>query len=190
MNKDMAKNLRYGAILLVICAVCSLALSVVNKITLPVIQGHNAATKTQALAPLAGGMSIGDETLVSGDEMVASYYVLSQGNDVGGYILTLKGSGYGGEFTLLASYLTSGEVISAKMLSDSETPGLGKKSEEDWYMDKFKGTGTADKPVPTSKSMLSKADSDAISGASVTFGGVSKCIAYGSTYVIQKGGAK
>ena len=190
MNKDMGKNLRYGAILLTICAICSLALAVVNQITLPVIQNHNANAKSQALAPLSGGMTIGDETPGGGDEMVSSYYPLSKGDKVGGYILTLKGSGYGGEFTLLASYLTSGEVISAKMLSDSETPGLGKKSEEDWYMEMFRGTGTADRPVPTSKGMLSKANSDAVSGASVTFGGVSKCIAYGSAYVVRKGGAK
>lgn len=190
MNKDVAKNFRYGAILLSICAVCSLALAVVNSITLPVIEKHNAETKAAALTPLADGMTIGDETPVVGDPMVTSTYTLSKDGQVSGYILTLKGSGYGGEFTLLASYLNSGEVISAKMLSDSETPGLGKKSEESWYMDKFKGTGTADKPVPTSKSMLSKADSDAVSGASVTFGGVSKCIAYGSSYVAGKGGAK
>ena len=52
MNKDMGKNLRYGAILLAICAICSLALAVVNQITLPVIQNHNANAKAQALTRL------------------------------------------------------------------------------------------------------------------------------------------
>ncbi len=190
MNKDMAKNLRYGATLLSICAVCSLALSVVNKITFPVIQEHNAQTKIAALQPLSGGMTIGEEKSVDGDGVVSSTYTLTKEGKTCGYILTLKGSGYGGDFFLLASYLSSGEVINAKMLSDSETPGLGKKSEEDWYMEKYKGTGTSSKPVPTSKSMLSKEDSDAISGASVTFSGISKSIAYGSEFVIRMGGAK
>lgn len=187
MNKDVAKNLRYGVILLSICAVCSGVLAIVNSMTAPVIEANALATKNAALAPLSGGKSIGEEQLVSGNPTVTSEYPLGSGE---GYILTLTGSGYGGSFTMLASYNADGTVIGAKMLDNSETPGLGKKSEEDWYMTKFVGTGSADKPVPTSKDQLSKADSDAISGASVTFAGVSKAIAEGSEYVKAKGGAK
>ena len=190
MNKDLKKHLRYGAILLSICAICSLMLATVNQITQPVIALHNAETKQAALLPLAGGMTIGEEIPVSGDAQIVSYFTLSSAQGVDGYILTLTGSGYGGPFTLLASYRASGEVIGAKMLSNSETPGLGKKSEEGWYMEMFQHTGTTSNPVPTSKSMLPKTQSDAVSGASVTFGGIGKAIAYGSAYVVKKGGTK
>ena len=110
---------------------------------------------------------------------------------------------------ILGAYRPDGAVFSARLLDNAETPGLGKKAESPVYMNKFKGTGAGDdKPVPTSKEML-KTDqgaakqemkqaltfrtwflggdagggTDAISGATITFLGVSKALAEGSRYV-------
>ncbi|MFA6844799.1 MAG: FMN-binding protein [Sphaerochaetaceae bacterium] len=185
----MRKNLRYAFILFAICAICALILAYANSITAPVIAAHDAQAQEDALNPLANGYQIESVIALSNDKTVVGYYPLTEDKKQVGAILILKGSGYGGEFTLLGSYKLTGEILGAKMLSDSETPGLGKKSEESWYMMKFVGTGLAI-PVPTSKSMLSKEDSDAVSGASVTFGGVSKALAYGSEYAKKLGGAK
>lgn len=88
---------------------------------------------------------------------------------------------------LVASYDLAGEIIAVKMLSNSETPGIGKKSEDPSYMDKFIGTG-GDGEVPTSKSQLSSDQAQAVSGATVTFTGISKALDYGSDYVRKQGG--
>lgn len=186
----MTKNVRYTLILFIICAVCALVLAVANSIFNPIIVQHQLETTQAALKPLAGGYTVGGEVEVSGNDNVAGEYRLTDGGNVVGYILSLKGQGYGGAFTMLASYRNDGEILAAKMMTDGETPGLGKKSEEDWYMNKFVGTGTKGKPVPTTKTKLSKEDSDAISGASVTFGGVSKTLAAGAAYVQAKGGVQ
>ncbi|MDX9825095.1 MAG: FMN-binding protein, partial [Sphaerochaeta sp.] len=103
--------------------------------------------------------------------------------------LGLKTAGYGGEMTLVASYTAQGEMLFAQLLTHNETPGLGKKAEDDGYMDKFKGTGGA-KPVPTNKTMLSSDDAQAVSGSSVTFTAIAKAINGGSEYVKSLGGVK
>ena len=118
-----------------------------------------------------------------------NYYIpLSDGNGIAGYIVEMSTSGYGGAMTVIASYATDGSVLEAKMMANSETPGLGKKAEEAWYMEMFKGLG-GDTPLPLSKSDLSADDSAAVSGASITFGGISSALKNGSDYVKSLGGA-
>jgi len=186
----MTKNARYTLILFSICAVCALILAIANSIFSPIIATHQQEANNAAMKPLSSGYTIGEALAVEGNANVTMEYPLTEKGKVVGYILAITGKGYGGAFDLLASYKSNGALIAAQMMKDNETPGLGKKSEEDWYMKKFIGTGTKDKPVPTAKSQLSSADSDAISGASVTFGGVSKALAAGAAYVVAKGGSK
>jgi electron transport complex protein RnfG len=67
-------------------------------------------------------------------------------------------------------------------MDNSETPGLGKKAENPAYMEKYLGTGASDNPVPVRKSMLKPDEADAITGATITFLGVSKALAEGAVY--------
>ncbi len=185
----MTKNLKYGLILLTICAISAFALAMTNSITAPVIAQHDYEARQLALTAVSNGYAIGTEAAVEGDQYVTYTIDLSENGKVVGYIVGLKGSGYGGELTLVASYKTSGELMFAQLLTNSETPGLGAKAADVAYMTKFQGTG-ADKPIPTNKSMLSDADSQAVSGASITFGAVARSLEAGSEYVKTLGGVK
>ena len=104
-----------------------------------------------------------------------------------GTALLLSGSGYGGSFSIIAAYDNNGALMGAKMTVDSETAGLGKKAEESWYMNLFKGMGngisfpSAPKDLPGEQAAL-------VSGATVTFKGVTKALGNGSVYI--KEGAK
>ena len=118
-----------------------------------------------------------------------SYVIpLYDNGSVAGYIEEIVTSGYGGEMTVIASYSADGTVLEAQMMANSETPGLGKKAEESWYMDMFRGLG-GESPLPLSKSDLPTDQAAAVSGASITFGGVSSAIHEGSEYVKSLGGA-
>ena len=44
-------------------------------------------------------------------------------------------------------------------------------------MTKFIGTGSSTRPIPTKKSMLAQSDIDTVTGATITFNGVSSGIA-------------
>jgi electron transport complex protein RnfG len=143
----------------------------------------------RALEAVSNEWTIGEQTEADGVPFVMYSIPLTQESEKRGYIVGLKGSGYGGQLTLVASYTTEGELLFAKMLTNSETPGLGKKSEKEGYMDKFKGTGSA-KAVPTTKNMLGSSDAAAVSGSSVTFMAIGNAIQGGSAYVKTLGGQK
>lgn len=185
----MKKNLKYAFILLSICAVCAFALGLTNSITAPVIAQTERENEMMALKAVSNGWSVGEQAETQGVPFVIYTVPLTENNEKRGYIVGLKGAGYGGELTLVASYTLEGEMLFAKMLTNSETPGLGKKSEQEGYMDKFKGSGSA-KAVPTTKDMLEGPDAASVSGSSVTFMAIGKAIRGGSNYVKTLGGSK
>ncbi len=185
----MKKNLKYAFILLSICAVCAFALGWTNSITAPVIAQTERENEMNALKAVSNDWTVGEQVAVEGVPYVLYRVPLTEGSEERGYIIGLKGSGYGGELTLVASYTAEGEMLFAKMLTNSETPGLGKKSEQEGYMDMFKGTGST-KAVPTTKDMLGPSDAAAVSGSSVTFMAIGKAIQGGSAYVKTLGGSK
>jgi electron transport complex protein RnfG len=174
--------------LAVICLVAAFVLALVNGITAPQIAISKAQAEKDALSVINKAGTIGER--VEGDGVMVNYYFpVTDGGKVTNYILSLKNMGYGGDLIILANFKTNGEVIDAKLMEDAETPGLGKKAENPAYMDKFKGTG-ADKPVPVKKTMLESADADAVTGATITFTGLSKALEYGSEFAKKLGGQK
>ncbi len=185
----MKKNLKYAFILLSICAVCAFALGWTNSVTAPVIAQAEKENEMRALKAVSNEWTVGEQSEVEGVPFVLYRVPLTEENESRGYIVGLRGAGYGGDLTLVASYTLEGEMLFAKMLTNSETPGLGKKSEQEGYMDMFKGTGSA-KAVPTTKDMLGSTDAAAVSGSSVTFMAIGKAIQGGSAYVKTLGGSK
>ncbi len=183
----MRKHLKYACILLSICAVCAFALGWTNSVTRPVIIRQELENKMRALEAVSNEWTIGEQQEVEDSPFVMYSLPLTENGEKRGYIVGLRGSGYGGQLTLVASYTTEGEMLFAKMLTNNETPGLGKKSEQEGYMDKFRGTGS-DRSVPTTKDMLAPAEAAAVSGSSVTFMAIGKAIQGGSAYVKTLGG--
>jgi len=172
--------------LAVICLVAAFVLGFVNGITAPQIAASKAQAELNALSVINKTGTIGDR--VEGDgEGVNYYFPVSDNGKVTNYIMSLKSMGYGGDLIILGNFKTNGEIIDAKLMEDAETPGLGKKAENAAYMTKFHGTG-ADKPVPVKKTMLDAADADAVTGATITFTGVSKALEYGSNFAKKLGG--
>ncbi len=176
--------------LAIICAVAALALALVNSITAPKIEENERIALEEALAQVSLDYTVGEGSVVKEDAKIWNKYPLYQGSatsdNLVGYILELKAMGYGGEMKLLGSYTLAGEVLAAELLTNAETPGIGKLAEKDGYMHKFVGTGTTNQPVPVTKGRLTIEEADAISGATITFLGIAKALAYGSAYV-QKG---
>ena len=179
----MKQYLKIALILFAICAVAAALLAVVNAVTAPQIAANALKETSAALMDISGGYDLGEKR--EGDGNVNYVITLVENKEIKGYVLELTSNGYGGPITLVASYKTDGELIGAKMMANSETPGLGKKSEESWYMQQFVGFG-ADKPIPTSKNDL--ADPSLVSGATVTFTGGSSAINNGCEYVKSLGG--
>lgn len=183
----MKTYVKTALILFLICGACTALCAVINGITAPVIAISDAATRQNALIAVSANLEIGNEEAVGEGRVNSRTELLDSTGALSGYALDLSTKGYGGTISMIASYSLDGTILGSKVVSDSETAGLGKKSEEDWYMEMFRGLG-GDVDIPTSKAMLSTENRDAISGASVTFGAVSAALKEGSDYVKSLGG--
>ncbi|RKX84763.1 MAG: FMN-binding protein [Spirochaetes bacterium] len=178
----MKKILIMGGKLFLITAIASILLGFVDSFTEPVIKARKARELKEALTSLIPEGKPGKLVPVSGNSVVPGYYNVKKDGKLLGYILDLRGTGYGGELKILAGYKRNGEIIAVKLMDNEETPGLGKKAEKPEYMKKFIGTG-GKKAVPVRKGMLSRKDADAVTGASITFMGLANALDTGSKFV-------
>ena len=175
----MKNTIVTSVVLFLICAVCAVLCASVNYVTAPRIEENIRIANAEALKSVAGDLEIGETVPVTGFSGVEESTDLFKDGKKVGTALLLSGSGYGGSFSIIASYDTKGALIGAKMTVDSETAGLGKKAEEDWYMALFGGMGK-DKSFPSSPKDLPGEEAALVSGATVTFKGVSKALKLGS----------
>ena len=154
---------------------CCLLLSIISpNQSLPVLH----QTEIQAtLSLFAGDHTPGDREDIQERNVVSRWPI----NPDKGWILELTGIGYGGEMTIMAAYDNDGIVKIARLLNNSETVGFGKKAEAANYMEIFIGKGGII-PVPTTKNQLGK-HADVVSGATITFLGISRAITHGSEMV-------
>lgn len=185
MNKTITMSLK----LLAICAAAALALGVVNSITAPEIKKLEDAAKAKALSELVvvGAADPNKEEVVEGHDTVSSYYEIKDGSNLIGYILYLKAKGYGGMMTVMASYNNNGSLIGAVLMDNAETPGFGKRAEKSEYMEKFVGRGNDGNPLPLFSYQVDE-EVDTVTGATITFMGISNALKNGSDFV--KGGLK
>ncbi len=178
----MKNTILTSVVLFLICAVCAVLCASVNAVTAPRIEENIRIANAEALKSVAGDLEIGETSVVEGFDGVSEATPLYKDGKKAGTALLLSGSGYGGSFSIIAAYDNNGALMGAKMTVDSETAGLGKKAEESWYMDLFTGMG-ADKAFPSAPKDLPSEDAALVSGATVTFKGVTKALQNGSVYI-------
>lgn len=175
----MNKTVKTSLVLFLICAVCAILCALVNSITAPIIEENVRKANALALQSVAGDLEIGETASVTGNSYVEEETPLFKNGERMGSALLLSGSGYGGKLSIIAAYDNSGALIGAKMTTNSETAGLGKKAEEDWYMELFQGMTE----FPSSPKDLGGDDASLVSGATLTFKGVTNALREGSLYV-------
>lgn len=185
----MNKTLNMALKLLIICSIAAFALGVVNAMTAPEIKRLEDDAKAKALSQIitTGNADANQEIMIEDNAGVSSYYNIEDGGEIIGYILYLKAKGYGGNMTVMASYTKAGDIMGSVLMNNAETPGFGKKAEKDGYMDKFIGRGSNGNPIPTLTYEVEESV-DTVTGATITFMGVSSALKFGSEFV--KGGLK
>lgn len=177
----MQTLLNTGGRLAVIAALAALILALVNAVTAPVIEENRRERLNRTLSAIVGDQAVGERQDVTGYEVVQGYYPVAGGD---AYVLDLLGEGYGGEIRILAGYRRDGELFAARLMENSETPGLGKQAEEPGYMTKYTGHGD-DEPIPTRPDQLPREQADSVSGATITFAGIGQALAAGADFVVS-----
>ncbi len=173
----MNNYLKIALRLTIICSSAVLLLGIVNALTEKKIKSNQMAVESAANKFLMPGCTFSEKKLFDGlDESQLYYYEAKLKKQLAGYIVSTTGNGYGGEMKILVATDKNFKVLNMKLLSNSETPGIGSKAKDDAYMKKFIGTNTNSKPFPKAKHMLSPDDAEAISGATITFNGITEAV--------------
>jgi electron transport complex protein RnfG len=230
INEDTKKMIITGFKLFLICAISAVSLSALNMVTKGPIENRKTEEENLVrdefvevfkeqlnLYNCTAGSKITfsleelEELKKDGMETVAAYYPVNSDGTTVGYIVELSAKGYGGPMKQMVLYKTDGEIVSVELMDNDETPGLGKKAEDESYMNKFIGTGGPGYPVPISKDMLggsagstiqyrrnwsefsllfgewlfgkSEGQTDSVTGATITFNGVSEALAQGALFI-------
>ena len=168
----MKDYLKVGFILFGITAVVALLLSGVNAFTVERIAELEAKSVLEAQAEVLSGRDLSTAqietfTASSTETSVKEYtqYTLADGSRV--FCFTCAPNGYGGEIVMVVGVDETSAVSGVKVISHSETPGLGAKITTD---ENFKSQFAGKKLEGDSVEI------DAISGATISSNAVKKAI--------------
>lgn len=142
-----------------ICTVIALLLAVVNNVTKDRI-AENVAKQQQAaiLAIFTDGTDVEEYTTADGETV----YVVLNGTEVIGYCINAYGTGFGGEVQVMVGLNADKTIHGLKIVSASETPGIGTKIQSESFLGQFVGKASADADIISGATFSSKAVIEAV----------------------------
>lgn len=177
----MREIIKLGLILFVITAIAAALLAFANEATSGVIaqvqeQENNKArqevlTSAENFIPLEEGEF--NKIVAENDKIKEIYVGKNSAGELVGYTLKTISSGYGGDIEIIIGISVDGKVAGMKVVSHSETPGLGANSTKPEFQNQFAGKSTSTN-ISVVKSAPKDSEIQAISGATVTSNAVSK----------------
>jgi len=182
---DVKKIIVITLKLLIIGVVSALLLAVVNELTKDKIDENIEKEKSGAISEIfPGGINITPFLdKIPKDSGVTELNIISTNGDYSGYVAEVAPKGFGGEITLLVGVGTDGKVVGVKVISHSETAGLGSRVGDAEYLSKYVGA--------TGKSIQNV---DTISGATISStavrDGVKMALSVYDHVTASRGGAK
>ncbi|HHV46907.1 MAG TPA: RnfABCDGE type electron transport complex subunit G [Tissierellia bacterium] len=175
----MNETVKLGLILLIITAVAAAVLGVSNAITAERIAELDKITNNQAMQEVLGdaeSFKLLDESKLKEVQSASSNIVeVNEGYDASsnlvGYTIKAYTTGYGGRIDFMLGISVDGQITGIKVISHSETPGLGANAEKSYFTDSFKGK-SASQELTYSKSPKADNEVQAITSATKTTKGI------------------
>ena len=170
----MRKALKLGLFLCIVAGIAGFAISYVNEFTQPLIEQQMEAKKLNSFQEVYSGIEeVKDESnqyLNSNtDPVLTEVHVVYQDNIPKGVIYMVEPSGYNGKIQLLVGIDIADKKITAiKILSQSETPGLGSQAKESFFRDRFQGKSTVNPLEVVTKEPVGENQVLAITSATIT----------------------
>ena len=171
-----AGPLLHGVILGLFCLATATGLSLADRVTSDAIARRAAEDLQASLAQVIPAALHGNdlsETMLSLEdrqEGMITAYRATQGGIVKGVAFEISASGYAGRIRVLLGVAPNGELLGARVLSHTETPGLGDKIEaakSDWILG-FTGLSLQDPAPENWKVRRDGGVFDQFSGATIT----------------------
>lgn len=134
---------RYGFILGVICVLTAGLLAFINALTQPRIIAQALERERRTLLevlPQAGRFS----PVKSSDGAILYYKAYDLDNNIVGFALKASGKGYSSIIETMVGITRDGKISAIKILSQSETPGLGNRISGAAFTSQFKNKNSLD----------------------------------------------
>ena len=169
MKKDFIK---LPLVLFIISGIVTALLAFANSVTAPVIEKRNEQSVNEAReSVLAGAKDF--EKVDYKNEYVTELVREKSGK---GYCASVTIKGYGGDINMIVGADTDGKVTGVKIVSMSETAGLGAKTNDDKWLSQFVGGSEF-------KVKKDGGEIDAVTAATISSRAVSKGVTEGANAV-------
>ncbi len=126
--------------LFAISTITALLLSGVNALTVEKIAENNRAEKAAAISEIFEG-EVESKLYEAEIGGIAELYMVSEGGTDIGYAAEVNPLGFGGAMTVMVGVNADGTLAGVKLISHSETPGLGSRVGEAEYLAQYIGKG-------------------------------------------------
>lgn len=176
----MLNIIKPAAVLLIVTFIAAAALGVVYDITKEPIARQKAKNEADAVAALLPDTVSTESSDV--DDSVLTKITTCYGNDgeISGYALSAAPKGYGGAIEIMVGFNPAGVIQGVKVLSHSETPGLGANAALPAFTDQYKGKSG---PLKVVKVIPSGSDEvEAVTSATITSNAVTAGVNAASDY--------
>lgn len=168
------KNIKLAIKLFIIAGMAGLILGAVHAITANPIAAQQKKTKDLAMVEVLPAAKTFDKSDV---QLTGNVVEVNQGKDGGntvGYAVTVSSKGYAGPIEIMVGISSEGKIEGIKILSMSETPGLGAKAKEPAFSGQYKGK-SLDNPLEVVKTKPANPNEiEAITGSTITSRAVTK----------------
>ena len=182
------KPIVLSAVLLVISVVVALLLSLTNSITIDKITENTQKEQDAAKQEVLKGVKAFEDVNYSDDLVKAVFCGKGENGETVGWCVNVTPSGYGGVIDMMVGITADGKLSGVKVVSNSETAGLGAKCSDIEFSSQFAG-----KNAPISVIKNGTPDDDeivAITGATITSKAVSSGVNAAFDAIKKQGGAK
>jgi electron transport complex protein RnfG len=159
---------RMISVLFIVCGLSAASLAVMNSVTKEPIARYEKQQRDEALQ---GVFPDADEFLNSQPDRV--WEALRKGQKTGHVFLT-QVQGYSGPITLMFGMDSSGAVTGLRVLSHTETPGLGAKIATPQFRDQFRNKRP--EQLILKKYDPARGQIDAVTGATISSRAVTKAV--------------
>ncbi len=123
-------------VLVLICAVVSLALASTYGVTKPIIEENQLRKAELARSEVYPGAESFIQLTNPGTDGCKELYQTSDGS---GYVVTVTAKGFGGTMEVMVGISGEGTLLGVKVMSHEETPGLGSRVAEEEHIGQYTG---------------------------------------------------
>ena len=195
MARKTNDQLRLVLVLTLIAAVSGGILAVVNHFTEPRIKEAEGRATNAALAsclPGAGDFRKEESLPAGAGADVSEVYLGFANNEPAGVVVKVEPRGYGGKITMMVGITAGGKVAGIKVLSHSETPGLGAKIKKDTFLQQaaFREGGLGNPPALKQDGGNVEAITNATISCRAVVRGINQALAVAEKYISLAGGSE